>query len=80
MLSKIFQQLVKLILLSLALQKKINETVGKRVIQNPMQLAIAAAQGYGDLKPNEVPQSPAFLQRAGTTSQKRQMDGRPVGS
>lgn len=54
------------------LQSKINEAVGKRVIQNPMQLAIAAAQGYGDLKPNEVPQAPAFLQRAGTTSQKRQ--------
>lgn len=54
------------------LQSKINEAVGKRVIENPMQLAIAAAQGYGDLKPNEVPQAPAFLQRAGTTSQKRQ--------
>ena len=37
-----------------------------------MQLVIAAAQGYGDLKPNETVQSPAFLQRAGTTSQKRQ--------
>ena len=54
------------------LQKKINETVGKRVIQNPMELAIAAAQGYGNLKPNETVQAPAFLQRAGTTSQKRQ--------
>ena len=56
----------------ISLQKKINTTLGKRVIQNPMQLVIAAAQGYGDLKPNETVQSPAFLQRAGTTSQKRQ--------
>jgi hypothetical protein len=54
------------------LQTKINETVGRRVIENPMQIAIAAAQGYGDLKPNETVQAPAFLQRAGTTSQKRQ--------
>jgi len=61
------------------LQKKINETVGKRVIQNPMELAIAAAQGYGDLKPNETVQAPAFLQRAGTTSQKRQMMADLVG-
>ena len=56
----------------ISLQKKINTALGKRVIQNPMQLVIAAAQGYGDLKPNETVQSPAFLQRAGTTSQKRQ--------
>ncbi len=61
------------------LQNKINETVGKRVIQNPMQIAIAAAQGYGDLKPNETVQAPAFLQRAGTTSQKRQMMADLVG-
>ena len=63
----------------ITLQKKINETVGKRVIQNPMELAIAAAQGYGDLKPNETVQSPAFLQRAGTTSQKRQWMADLVG-
>jgi len=61
------------------LQKKINETVGKRVIQNPMELAIAAAQGYGNLKPNETVQAPAFLQRAGTTSQKRQWMADLVG-
>ena len=56
-----------------SLQTKINQAAGKRVIQNPMQIAIAAAQGYGDLQPGEVPQAPAFLQRAATTSQKRQM-------
>ncbi len=61
------------------LQKKINETVGKRVIQNPMELAIAAAQGYGNLKPNETVQDPAFWQRAGTTSQKRQWMADLVG-
>ena len=61
------------------LQTKINETVGRRVIQNPMQIAIAAAQGYGDLQPGEVPQAPAFLQRAATTSQKRQMMADLVG-
>jgi len=55
------------------LQKKINNAAGIKVIQNPMQLAIAAAQGYGILKPGEVPQDPVFLQRAGTTSQKVQM-------
>ena len=54
----------------LTLQKKINEAVGKRVIQNPMELVIAAAQGYGDLKPNEVVQDPAFFQRA-VPSQRR---------
>jgi hypothetical protein len=54
----------------LTLQKKINETVGKRVIQNPMELVIAAAQGYGDLKPNEAVQDPAFMQRA-VPSEKR---------
>jgi hypothetical protein len=62
-----------------SLQTKINQTVGKRVIQNPMQIAIAAAQGYGDLQPGEVPQAPAFLQRAATTSQKRQMMADLVG-
>lgn len=62
-----------------SLQTKINQAVGKRVIQNPMQIAIAAAQGYGDLQPGEVPQAPAFLQRAGTTSQKRQMMADLVG-
>ena len=61
------------------LQKKINETVGKRVIENPMQIAIAAAQGYGDLKPNEIVQDPVFLQRAGTTSQRLQMMADLVG-
>ena len=61
------------------LQTKINETVGRRVIENPMQIAIAAAQGYGDLKPNETVQAPAFLQRAGTTSQKRQWMADLVG-
>lgn len=61
------------------LQKKINETVGKRVIQNPMELAIAAAQGYGNLKPGETVQAPAFLQRAGTSLQKRQMMADLVG-
>ena len=44
--------------------KLINNSVGRIVITNPMQLAIAAAQGLGILKPGEVPQSPAFLQRA----------------
>ena len=62
-----------------SLQTKINQSVGKRVIQNPMQIAIAAAQGYGDLQPGEVPQAPAFLQRAATTSQKRQMMADLVG-
>jgi hypothetical protein len=62
-----------------SLQTKINQAVGKRVIQNPMQIAIAAAQGYGDLQPGEVPQAPAFLQRAATTSQKRQMMADLVG-
>ena len=61
------------------LQKKINETVGKRVIQNPMQIAFAAAQGYGDLKPNETVQAPVFLQRAGTTQQKLQWMADLVG-
>lgn len=56
----------------LTLQKKINEAAGKYVIQNPMELVYAAATGYGDLKPGEAVQAPAFLQRAGTTSQKRQ--------
>lgn len=54
----------------LTLQKKINEAVGKNVIQNPMELVIAAATGYGDLKPGEAVQDPAFLQRA-VPSQKR---------
>lgn len=63
----------------ITLQTKINETIGRRVIENPMQLAIAAAQGYGDLKPNETVQAPAFLQRAGTTSQKRQWMADLVG-
>ena len=63
----------------ITLQTKINEAVGKRVIQNPMELVIAAAQGYGDLKPNETVQAPAFLQRAGTTSQKRQWMADLVG-
>ena len=44
--------------------KLINNSVGRIVVTNPMQLAIAAGQGLGILKPGEVPQSPAFLQRA----------------
>jgi len=54
----------------LTLQKKINEAAGKYVIQNPMELVYAAATGYGDLKPGEAVQDPAFLQRA-VPSQKR---------
>lgn len=57
----------------ISLQKKINQTVGRRVIQNPMQIVIAAAQGYGDLKPGEIPQAPAFRQRAATSAKARQM-------
>lgn len=60
------------------LQTKINETVGRRVIENPMQIAIAAAQGYGDLKPNETVQSRAFLQRA-VPSQRRKWMAELVG-
>ena len=63
----------------ISLQKKINQTLGKRVIQNPMQLAIAAAQGYGDLKPGEVPQAPAYLQVANTTKDKRRLFAELVG-
>ena len=53
------------------LQKKINNNVGKNVIENPMQIAIAAAQGYGDLKPGEVPQAPIVVQSSGTDAQAR---------
>jgi len=48
--------------------KLINNSVGRIVITNPMQLAIAAGQGLGILKPGEIPQAPAFLQRAGSQS------------
>tara|TARA_Y100000592_G_scaffold99931_1_gene177821 strand:+ start:3700 stop:6459 length:2760 start_codon:yes stop_codon:yes gene_type:complete len=63
----------------ISLQKKINQTLGKRVIQNPMQIVIAAAQGYGILKPGEVPQSPAYLQVANTTKDKRKLFAELVG-
>jgi len=48
--------------------KLINDSIGRIVVTNPMQLAIAAGQGLGILKPGEVPQSPAFLQRAASKS------------
>ena len=62
----------------ITLQTKINETVGRRVIVNPMQIAIAAAQGYGDLKPGEVPQSPIVFQNA-VPAQRRQIMADLVG-
>ena len=54
-------------------QKKLNDTLGQIVIDNPMALVIAAARGHGILKPNETPQNPAFLQRAYSQEQTRAM-------
>lgn len=54
-------------------QKKLNNTLGQIVIDNPMALVIAAARGHGILKPNETPQNPAYLQRAYSQDQQRAM-------
>ena len=54
-------------------QKKLNDSLGQIVIDNPMALVIAAARGHGILKPNETPQNPAYLQRAYSQEQKRAM-------
>lgn len=59
--------------------KEINNAVGKIVITNPMNLAIAAAQGYGILKPGEVVQAPEFIRSAATDEKKRQWMRELVG-